>query len=98
MLAVSVTALVPALTAPVRLILPEALLLVRLTLLLVAALSVMPVTVNVPVLSKRLRLPLVVLVPLKLVMALVAVSNKVPVAEFVVNKLPVMMPLLFCVI
>ena len=80
----------PAFTAPVKLILPEVL--ITVTLLLVAALSVIPVTAKLAVLLVKVTLPLVVFVALKLVTTFVAVLNNVPVAEFVVNKPPVMTP------
>ena len=77
---------------------PELLLFVTVTLLLVALLSVIPVIVSVLTLSNKFTLPLVVLVALKLVTTFVAVSNNVPVLVLVVNKPPVMIPELVCVI
>ncbi len=98
LLAVKLTALVPAFNAPVKLIAPDVFVFVILTLLPVAPLSVIPVTANEPVLSVKLMLPLVVLAPLKLVTAFVAVFNKVPVPELVVSKPPVTTPLLLWLI
>ena len=90
--AVKLTEFIPAYNAPLTLIFPEELMLVIFTLLDVAALSVIPVTAKVPVLSVKLTLPLVVFDPLKLVTRLVAVFSKVPAEEFVVSKPPVIIP------
>jgi len=91
LLAVNVTLLVPALSAPVMLILPVALLLLMVTLLVVAALSVMPVRLKLLTLSVKFTLPLVVFVALKLVTVFVLVSV-VPLAEVVVRVTALMMP------
>jgi len=89
--AVNVTALVPALSAPVTLILPVILLLVIVTLLVVAALSVIPVRFKLPLmLSNKFTLPLTVFVALKPETTFVAVSSNVPVFDVVVSVPPVM--------
>ena len=82
--------------AVVKLILPDVL--ITVTALLVAALSVIPVTAKLAVLLVKVTLPLAVFVAVKLVTTLVAVLNNVPVALLVVNRPPVIIPALVCVI